>query len=147
MKLAALAIALAVSACGDARTTPGGLTVNVLPGAGFPGDAWVDRTWSAVHAVLGSLKADESIEITYSPDVEVCGDNRDCIRQEVWGCHFHGLIMVQRETEDRCVTDALAHEIVHWWELVTDRPIDHEAYQFTERRPLADATLIAACKD
>lgn len=134
---------LTLTSCGEYRTTAGGIEVQIEPGAGYPGDEWVDRTWSAVNAVLGGLDDTQDLtRVTFTPSWVECGEIKDAA-----GCYISGAIRVVRVTDDPCHGDTLAHEFVHHWEAVTGRDANHEAWWFKERLPVALEALGLVCED
>ena len=121
-----------------------GIDVYVEPGAGFPGEEWVDRTWMLVAASLGDTGApDEGLSITYTPTLDSCVGS-----ETVGGCYdpSAGRITVQRTSDSKCRDDALAHEFIHDWEVRTARPYDHKGWWFVDVLPEIKETLEQICK-
>lgn len=125
-------------------TTDLGIQVTVEFPASDPGPEYVDRVFSAVHAVLG-LPGDAAKKLR----VVFVGEEFDCNGDENMdtGCYVPNAleIYVVRVSPNPCEMDSLAHEVTHYWEHLTGRPADHEAVWFQDLLPKAQNAIDAGC--
>lgn len=129
--------------CGEVRTTELGIEVEIEPGAGYPGDRWVDRTWQIVHGAIGDHYGDPSgLTVVYTAD-----DLRS-VGENISGYHDNGRLVVHRTSDWTCRPDALAHEMVHAnkWLNGFDQDGDHVTHQFVDTLPRVLELLEGVCQ-